>query len=405
MNQIKENKEIKEIKAEEIRLKIFNSINRIRYLTYNIIRIMSKKLDNNNYDTIEINNNNKNELNNNNININKELLTHWDNIKNTLEYLNNSLNLFKYTSYFNINDYYYKMISYSNNYKKSLFYRKNDFYILIFKDLINTLNNKILKDIINAEKKYVEIQLSRIRFNKSMKEKIEDSKSINYYINEYIKNNLNEQLSPKNEIKIPIQNIYFNCEIITFEKESIAHITIEFCNFYILIKIPFNKQYNVYNYLYKIYFLIRFKYYLSDDPYHYNKSKEVGLINKLDMELNKTKQLLKSKNYFLFNKMNNFLVAKIYVIIKTILDEKKKIIVEKDVIIELCKRFIYYIYDYNNIFKTKCGICNKIVKYSLSEKCFYPPYIKIYKERDNFINKINNEETKLFYHEECYKRL
>ena len=107
MNKIKENKTIKEIKAEEIRFNIVNCINRIRYLIYNIIKIISNKSDNNNYDIIGMNDNNKNELNKNNININinKALLIHWDNMKNALEHLNHLLNLFKYTSYFNIDEY------------------------------------------------------------------------------------------------------------------------------------------------------------------------------------------------------------------------------------------------------------------------------------------------------------
>ena len=102
--------------------------------------------------------------------------------------------------------------------------------------------------------------------------------------------------------------------------------------------------------------------------------------------------------------MNNYFESKIYSILKSITEEKKSIDIEKSIMIEFCKRFIYYIHDYNNLFNTKCGICNKIVKYSINEKCFYPPYIKIYKERDSI--KINNEENiKYFYHEVCYKNM
>ena len=67
MNEIKENKEIK---AEEIRMNIFNCLNKIRHLTYGIIRILTNKSDNNNYNNnniIGMNENNKNEIDKNEI--------------------------------------------------------------------------------------------------------------------------------------------------------------------------------------------------------------------------------------------------------------------------------------------------------------------------------------------------
>jgi len=399
MNEIKENKEIK---AEEIRMNISNCLNKIRHLTYGIIRILTNKSDNNNYNNnniIGMNENNKNEIDKNDMN--KLLLNHWDNIKKTIEYLKYFLNLFKYTSNFNIKDYYSKIFSTLNYYNKLLFFQRNNINIIIYKNLIDSFNNKILRDLIIYEIKFYEFQLSRLRVIKLMKQKIEDSKPINDYINEFINNNFNEQPNPKKENEIGKQKIYFNCEILSYESELIAEITIEFFIFNIVINIPYNKKFNAFNFLYKIILFIKFKYYFPDDPYKRKKEKE--LINISDYE-SKKRKILKNKNFFLINKMNNYFESKIYSILKSITEEKKSIDIEKSIIIEFCKRFIYYIHDYNNLFNTKCGICNKIVKYSINEKCFYPPYIKIYKERDSI--KINNEENiKYFYHDVCYKNM
>jgi len=402
MNEIKENKEIK---AEEIRMNISNCLNKIRHLTYGIIKILTNKSDNNNYNNIiGMNENNKNENNKNEIDkndMNKLLLNHWDNIKKTIEYLKYFLNLFKYTSNFNIKDYYSKIFSTLNYYNKLLFFQRNNINIIIYKNLIDSFNNKILRDLIIYEIKLYEFQLSRLRIVKLMKQKIEDSKPINDYINEFINNNFNDQPNPKKENEIGKQKIYFNCEILSYESELIAEITIEFFIFNIVINIPYNKKFNAFNFLYKIILFIKFKYYFPDDPYKRKKEKE--LINISDYE-SKKRKILKNKNFFLINKMNNYFESKIYSILKSITEEKKSIDIEKSIIIEFCKRFIYYIHDYNNLFNTKCGICNKIVKYSINEKCFYPPYIKIYKERDSI--KINNEENiKYFYHDVCYKNM
>ena len=404
MNEIKENKEIK---AEEIRMNISNCLNKIRHLTYGIIKILTNKSDNNNYNNnniIGMNENNKNEIDKNEIDkndMNKILLNHWDNIKKTIEYLKYFLNLFKFTSNFNIKDYYSKIFSTLNYYNKLLFFQRNNINIIIYKNLIDSFNNKILRDLIIYEIKLYEFQISRLRVVKLMKQKIEDSKPINDYINEFINNNFNEQPNPKKENEIGKQKIYFNCEILSYESELIAEITIEFFIFNIVINIPYNKKFNAFNFLYKIILFMKFKYDYPDDPYKRKKEKE--LINISDYE-SKKRKILKNKNFFLINKISNYFESKIYSILKSITEEKKSIDIEKSIIIEFCKRFIYYIHDYNNIFNTKCGICNKIVKYSINEKCFYPPYIKIYKERDSI--KINNEENiKYFYHDVCYKNM
>ena len=76
---------------------------------------------------------------------------------------------------------------------------------------------------------------------------------------------------------------------------------------------------------------------------------------------------------------------------------------ENDIIIALFKRFIYYISDYHYLFRIKCTVCCKNVKYSLQEKCFFPPFYKRYIIED-FNNKDKKKtEENCFYHEECFR--
>lgn len=99
-----------------------------------------------------------------------------------------------------------------------------------------------------------------------------------------------------------------------------------------------------------------------------------------------------------------------FLIISKILKEKNQIInqpVGKEILIELCKRFIYFIHDFKNLFKVKCSMCGKNAKYSKENKCFFPPYYKIYLDRDiiHYINNVEGSPVNLFYHKECFKKL
>ena len=60
--------------------------------------------------------------------------------------------------------------------------------------------------------------------------------------------------------------------------------------------------------------------------------------------------------------------------------------------------FLKIISYYSNLFKQECGLCNKILKFNLIDKLFYPPLI-YYNEYSH--NNILNEKI-IFFHEDCY---
>ena len=395
------------------------------------------------------NNNNQNEIDNDKNKIYKL----WNFTKNTLR------KIIFYLSLFNNKNYIIKYDNYINNYfmsnNKTNLKIINDLYYLIYKDFI-FINNDLLFDYVKQEKKFIEKNEKRMRINYYTNINIIESKSINDYIYEFIQNNFND-LSNKGqgkekEIQKKKENIYFNCQ--KKPDKSIIKIKIEFFIFNIIIKIPYEKEYDLYNYLTKTFVNIKYKY---THPYNPNlktlghklkqekekiknnllilereieimknnilekeklekekeklekeKIKNELELNKIEIEKNFVK-IEQYKNNYLLNKFKHLIENRIKSIIKFIFEENensKLVILKSNFLIEFCKRFIYYIHDYNNLFKAKCVICQKIAKYSFSEKCFYPPYIKIYKERNIFNIKNNNIcNENLFYHEECIRKI
>ena len=127
-----------------------------------------------------------------------------------------------------------------------------------------------------------------------------------------------------------------------------------------------------------------------------------------------------TSNYFLFEKIRSLFVTKLKFIYPSVceriarenLQNKGELILVQTII-----EFVKYIYDYDKIFNTKCMICNKYIRYSLTEKCFFPPYYKVVdyeKEKNQLINKqkTNNNNSihekynyYHFVHEECIMRL
>ena len=82
---------------------------------------------------------------------------------------------------------------------------------------------------------------------------------------------------------------------------------------------------------------------------------------------------------------------------------------DKEFLVEFLKKLVNYLYDYDRIFKIKCDFCGKLTKYSLAEKYFFPPYYKMYKEREMPLSSNNKNlievEKNLFYHEDCFKKM
>jgi hypothetical protein len=343
----------------------------------------------------------KNDSNDNENNINKDddkiqKDNKCKNILYSLDQLNKNL------VRINNNEINIEGIDFSKNpytYRKS--YERANFYIILFKNLTEIKDNMLERDLYKKDIIIFESRIARIRFNRLQRQRNE-TKSVNDIINEYINNGFKETQNQNQPNKNDYPNIYFNFK--ESEQEYSAEISIRFYIFDINIKMPFNKTFNYQNYFNKIKFSLERNINtfqieniisdISEDAPKKEKYENLLLIKHLKEEFSNLSYLLIGKivnqNIQFSNQLN--------------LNPQ---VVGKDTLIEFCKRFIYFIHDFNNIFKIKCSICGKSAKYSTTNKCFFPPYYKLYKERDpiNYISNSEGSPINLFYHKECYKKL
>jgi hypothetical protein len=273
---------------------------------------------------------------------------------------------------------------------------KNNIIYLIFKNMVNIMEDSIVRETLRSERR--NIYLSKNKIIKSPKKKNELEKSfICESIKDYIKTYFNES---KIEITCNIVNIasknYNKFRVLSSSYPSKSH--------------QYNNPLNTYNQIAQINLKL-FPFSISMSLY-LNKNKE-----KLNISIKDEYQRKSFSNLILFKKINILFQSRINSIFNIINSEKRRnytanmnnnnILFDEEDLIDLLKRFINYIYDYNNITKKKCGLCEKIIKYSYSEKAFLPPYYKLYKEKDiNQMNakNINELDQKLFFHEECFKK-
>ena len=137
--------------------------------------------------------------------------------------------------------------------------------------------------------------------------------------------------------------------------------------------------------------------------YYYCLKNKVTIIIKFDNQKEEHDLLLLDKIKSLFD-------TRILTILNSVYDEKKakfqKVITfTKQNLLDFITNFLNYLYNYNNIMNIPCAFCNKISKYSFIEKCFYPPYYKLYKISKIEIDGKINERENLFFHEECFRRI
>ena len=366
-------------------LGFFNNISmKLRAYVYDFLKMVEKNDSNDNENNI-----NKDDDKIQKDNKCKNILYSLDQLnKNLVRINNNEINI--------------EGIDFSKNpytYRKS--YERANFYIILFKNLTEIKDNMLERDLYKKDIIIFESRIARIRFNRLQRQRNE-TKSVNDIINEYINNGFKETQNQNQPNKNDYPNIYFNFK--ESEQEYSAEISIRFYIFDINIKMPFNKTFNYQNYFNKIKFSLERNINtfqieniisdISEDATKKEKYENLLLIKHLKEEFSNLSYLLIGKivnqNIQFSNQLN--------------LNPQ---VVGKDTLIEFCKRFIYFIHDFNNIFKIKCSICGKSAKYSTTNKCFFPPYYKLYKERDpiNYISNSEGSPINLFYHKECYKRL
>ena len=399
----------------------FNNINKIiKYSIYNYLNFLSLKTKDyrENYlsykdDLITKNENINNNPDKETINKKNEILLKV--IEKNIPLMNSIFE--KFNDYYEFNYKNYSFIN-RNNPEICEFYKnqklkisknnqnneitlKNNLLLLIFKSMINVMEDSIVRESIKNERKNFFFKNKYIKSPKKNGESERD-KSINELIKEYIQNNY---------------------------KESNIEVSIN------IINIP-SKNYNKYRISSSSYSNKPQQNNISLNSYNQNAQINIKLfpfnifislfLNKLSIYNNNKITILISHKYkrksfsdlILFKKIKNMFQDCINLIYNILFEEKRRknismmnmnnLNFDEECLLELIKRFINYIYDFNLISKTKCGLCQNIVKYSYSEKTFLPPFYKLYKEKDiNLTNPKNNNEIeqKLFYHEDCFRKI
>ena len=302
--------------------------------------------------------------------INEKINTYYNDFNNEMFLLNNHLK--EFNKYFENNSALFSLNRYNNNlnnlyndlknlHMKNIFFKSriqnSELIYLIFKHMVAINECSIVEDLLRSD----------LKSSYALKVK-----------NRYpIQNN---HINIKEEIKNYITNI-LKCNI-EFNYDSKGNITIRYFPFIIIIA---NSP-------------------LKDNLY--------SLKRQLTIIINFMNQKKENQDLILLDKIKTLFENRIEFILNLFFDEKKvnpqkAIVFSPQNILDFIKFFLNYIYNYNNLMKKKCAICNKISKYSFVEKCFFPPYYKLFKiyKIPNDINFEFNEKENLFYHEDCFKRI
>ena len=288
-------------------------------------------------------------------------------LQGEMKYLNDEMEEFgKYydkntnnnLSYRNINE----IITLYNNYEKmtmkNILFKektqKNELIYLIFKQIVNMCQFSIVGETLKSEIK-----------NNYIIRKKNNNKPGNGNLQSFIKTKIDDYI--RNVLK---NHIEFNYDI-----KGI--ITIKYLPFLIYIVLPMKDNYLSLSLKHKISISINF----------INGKKEVQSL----LLIEKLKILIDNRISAIFN----------------LISDEKKVTIQKSItlseqnLLDFLMNLLNYLNNFNNIFTRKCASCGHISKYSYIEKCFFPPYYKLYKTNKFGIN----ENENLFYHEDCFRKI
>ena len=289
---------------------------------------------------------------------------------------------------------YYKFHKIKNikNYKNKEILQRSDLLSIIFKNMMNMKEDSMVRDSIKTDVKFNNIR-NKYSINKIPKQNIdiERNNDIKIYFKDYIKNNYKDSPMKLSISIINLTNKNINPKlflIIQNKKPILKHIqvNIKLYPMNIILGFYLNKEliYNNYKFIFSL-------------KEHYKRQT--------------------NGDFILHKKIKALFYERIISILNMIYEEKKRInllnniIFDEEYFKEFLKRFIYYIYDYYLINKIKCNLCQCTAKYSNIEKCFFPPFFFLFKEKEISLpnlknnNNDNDNENKLFFHEECFKKL
>ena len=287
---------------------------------------------------------------------------------------------------------FYLRISVNN--EKERYFMKNENQIKIENNnqnpnpiKIQTLNvNPIKTFILNIYEKNEERKKQKKTLENFLKEnQNRDQKDLKSEIKK-----LKQLKDPKNYF-YDILN-YNNLQIEnTYEKDEII-IILRLPSFDIILKLPFNEVFNLDNFNFMFRIDVFGKYQILEN---------INIKNKL----------------LLYKKLKNFFQDLIKNFCRIIYEERIKSsinnininIFDNDFLINILILFADYLNNYNLIFKTSCDLCGKKAKYSNNEKCFFPPYCKIFFEKEFFAlnNKMKfiGKNSPKFFHEDCFQKI
>lgn len=397
-------------KDKEYLNSINNSIRKIRHLIYNYLNYFSMK--NKDYKEVYLNykysfpsDHGAKDIEQNEEEIKKRNELFCKNFENELSLMNRILESLK--EYIETNSRNNGIIRNNQEYIRNLDYQKklllksyssreiiqrSDLVYIIFKAIINSNHDMYIRESIKVDRKsnafllrnkYIKPQ----RQSNEMERNISPNENIKDYITKYFKEsnikinidiiNIPSKINPKSKLPIPIPKM--------------ANININIDPLYLLISFHYEREYS---HAYRPNLVVN-NICLFEPKNIISKS---VLLQKITVLLENRIRLLfnfvydeKRKRQNMYNNPNNSSVK-----------------MDKEFLVEFLKKLVNYLYDYDKIFKIKCDFCGKSTKYSLAEKYFFPPYYKMYKEREMPLsqsNKLIEVEKNLFYHEECFKKM
>jgi hypothetical protein len=298
----------------------------------------------------------------------------------------------QYVSYiFLLRKLYFNLIKefYSNN-KNGIEYNFEKLYESI-KKITNSTNQykDFYKKIITNNPTFTILQEDFYKFF-NIEQNIELSQFIFFHFSQfYLINNCNEfnEGYVKNQIKTEFK--YINYEFRKKEKEfndklknqNINEINLNnrialiFKSFFPNMKIKFlNKNLN--EFPLKIFFSVRnlfyifFYYDLENIKLNIGGKKEHYSFHKNRYSFFKSKKIYSietSSKFIIYEKLKKFLIQRLQLLNLEMRDSKNHYLK----ILYFLKIISYY----SNLFKQECGLCNKILKFNLIDKLFYPPLI------------------------------
>ena len=371
----------------------------IRILVYSIFFHLFEK--NNNHKDINKKNIKSDFFNLDNLKI--KLLKELESLNALLKHINDNNEIYNNNTNINFNN--NELYKFNNKNKKNnqieKFYKeiikKSDLLNIIFKSSLNINKDLVVRKMVMSDrfrnsflKLPSQIKFENIRFK---------------LLIEYLQKNLNKNKSqpgPKIECKYEYADTSIvddNLNITFLSRENDYILLLKLPIFDVLLQLPFDKNCCLNNFVFKVVIIGKEEYENQSifEEFEYDK---------------------KNKKLLLFQKIKNLFELRIISLIQIINEEYKRdnpynknnnnsLIYTNEYLIKIAIRFIDYIYDYYRLFKVKCDICGNNAKYNSIERCFFPPYYKLFTNNENILsNKIKNKEKiqNIYVHEECFKK-